>query len=523
MAQDGIEAIRDAESALPVRAAEYVRMSTEHQRYSISNQGALIKAYAMQRGLKIVRTYADEGKSGLGINQRHALQSLIRDVQSGEADYRTILVYDVSRWGRFQDTDESAYYEYLCRRAGIEVVYCAEQFANDGSPVSAILKVIKRVMAAEYSRELSVKTFAGSCRIAELGFRQGGAAGFGLRRALIDETGELRAKLELHEHKFLNTDRVILMPGPQAEIKIVHKIFQWFTAERLLHSQIASRLNRMKVSNGVDKPWSGRAVRAVLSNEKYIGNHIYNRNSFKLRTTHVRNPPDIWIRKDQAFSPIVGVDTFRKAQKLLGARTRNFYSDEDLLNCLRKIHEEHGTLSGKIINDEENTLSSHGYAFRFGSLRKAYKLAGFTHKHDYRYIDDRAQLGELHSRILKVLDVEIRDRGGETDTEPTTGLMRINGELTASIVLCRCRTLKSGAHRWEIRVQENIAADVIIAARLNHANESVLDYFLFPRLALNRSSLLLGDHNPAELERYRFDTLDPLYEMASRKSVRRLV
>ncbi|MEO6246527.1 MAG: hypothetical protein ABIQ12_13930 [Opitutaceae bacterium] len=27
--------------------------------------------------------------------------------------------YDVSRWGRFQDADESGYYEYICKRAGI--------------------------------------------------------------------------------------------------------------------------------------------------------------------------------------------------------------------------------------------------------------------------------------------------------------------------------------------------------------------------------------------------------------------
>jgi hypothetical protein len=37
-------------------------------------------------------------------------------VESGAASFDVILVYDVSRWGRFQDADESAYYEYLCKR-----------------------------------------------------------------------------------------------------------------------------------------------------------------------------------------------------------------------------------------------------------------------------------------------------------------------------------------------------------------------------------------------------------------------
>ncbi len=84
--------------ALPLgRAAQYVRMSTEHQRYSTENQGDAILEYAARRGLEVVRTYADEGKSGLRIDGRDALKRLIEDVQSGKADFTTILVYDVSR------------------------------------------------------------------------------------------------------------------------------------------------------------------------------------------------------------------------------------------------------------------------------------------------------------------------------------------------------------------------------------------------------------------------------------------
>ena len=101
------------------RAAQYVRMSTEHQQYSTKNQADKVKEYAERRGIDIVRTYSDEGKSGLSMNGRDALQRLIRDVQSGDVDFTIILVYDVSRWGRFQDADELAYYvatEVMLRR-----------------------------------------------------------------------------------------------------------------------------------------------------------------------------------------------------------------------------------------------------------------------------------------------------------------------------------------------------------------------------------------------------------------------
>ncbi len=70
---------------------------------------------------------------------------------------------------------------------GFEVHYVAEQFSNDGSLQSNLMKNIKRSMAGEYSRELSVKVFAGQCRLIEKGYRQGGPAGYGLRRMLIDE------------------------------------------------------------------------------------------------------------------------------------------------------------------------------------------------------------------------------------------------------------------------------------------------------------------------------------------------
>src|SRR5947209_18657750 len=187
-------------------------MSTEHQKYSYENQAEAISQYAARRGLEIVRTYAEEGKSGLRLDGRDALKQLIEDVQSGQADFSTILVYDVSRWGRFQDADESAYYEYICKRAGISVRYCAEQFENDGSPVSTIVKGVKRAMAGEYSRELSVKVFAGQRRLIELGYRQGGPAGYGLRRRLIDQSGEVKGDLARGEQKSIQTDRVVLVP-----------------------------------------------------------------------------------------------------------------------------------------------------------------------------------------------------------------------------------------------------------------------------------------------------------------------
>jgi DNA invertase Pin-like site-specific DNA recombinase len=111
------------------RAAQYVRMSTDYQQYSIANQVAAIAAYAAQHNLTIVRTYQDEARSGLRIDGRQGLKDLIADVAPGRADFDQVLVYDASLWGRFQDADESAHYEFICKQAGVRVEYCSEEGA----------------------------------------------------------------------------------------------------------------------------------------------------------------------------------------------------------------------------------------------------------------------------------------------------------------------------------------------------------------------------------------------------------
>src|ERR1700730_3658971 len=225
----------------PSLAAAYVRMSTDLQKYSTENQLHTIRRYAEQRGFTIVRVFEDSGRSGLRMDGRDLLQSLMLEVQSGAASFQAILVYDVSRWGRFQDADEGAYHEHVCSRAGIRVHYCGEQFDNDGSIGSILLKNVKRVMAGEYSRELSVKVFAGQCRLIEHGFRQGGPAGFGLRRLLIDEGRNPKGELGRGDRKSLQTDRVVLTPGPLEEIEHVQSIYAMFVEEGIREDIVGER------------------------------------------------------------------------------------------------------------------------------------------------------------------------------------------------------------------------------------------------------------------------------------------
>jgi DNA invertase Pin-like site-specific DNA recombinase len=75
------------------------------------DQSQTVERYAAEHNLTIVKRSVDAGRSGLSLSRRLALRQLLLEVISAEAEFIHILVYDVSRWGRFQHAAESAYYE----------------------------------------------------------------------------------------------------------------------------------------------------------------------------------------------------------------------------------------------------------------------------------------------------------------------------------------------------------------------------------------------------------------------------
>jgi DNA invertase Pin-like site-specific DNA recombinase len=212
-----------------IRATQYLRMSSDNQRYSTENQQNAIAEYAQQHGYQVIASYIDAGKSGLSLNGRHALRQLLSDALAAQRPFDTILVLDVSRWGRFQNPDQAAHYEFLCWQAGVRVVYCGEPFGEDVAPITTIVKHLKRVMASEYSRDLSAKVCRAKRQQAQLGFRQGG-------------------KLA-----------------------------------------IARRLAGEGIKGYGDKPLSRASIRTILSNELCIGRMTYNRTLKRLQSPATKN------------------------------------------------------------------------------------------------------------------------------------------------------------------------------------------------------------------------------------------
>ena len=479
----------DAKPPICRRAARYVRMSTEHQRYSIDNQIEAIQAYALASGMQIVRTYADPGKSGLQLKGRPGLQSLLIDVQSGQADFDCLIVYDVSRWGRFQDTDESAFYAHLCARSGVEIIYCAEPFQDYEGPLATIVKSVKRAMAAEYSRELSEKIFRGSAAIVRRGYRAGSPAGYAFERWVVDDTGIRKRRLDPGQHKAFTTDRVVLAPGPPEEVAIVRLIFHLYVDEQQSQAQIARTLaSRGLTCRG--KPWKADPIRRILGCEKFIGNSLYNRTSTKLGAVERRNPEAEWIRRDGAWEPTLDRTTFEKAKQRLAELTTPRWTDEEILDRLAGLLKRKRKLTADIIVAEPNMPGLAVIGRRFGGLPAVYDRLGYAEGHRIGYVSVKRAQWAVRRDTLKAIDSALRQILVTATLNLPENSLRLNG-LTARVVTPFIRISPTGLTQWVVRLPRSFDADALVAVRIDPTDRKVVDYYVVASAALAHRHLFL--------------------------------
>ena len=460
-----------------MRAAQYVRMSTELQQYSIENQIAAIEEYAKSHDFEIVCSYSDHARSGIDLARRPGLRQLLDDVTSARANFRAVLVYDISRWGRFQDTDESACYEFLCRRAGVNVVYCAEPFANDISVTGALLKTLKRTMAGEYLRELSVKVFEGQCRIVRKGFKPGGSAGYGLRRQLLTSEGKPKMLLQRGESKCLITERVTYIPGPAREVRVVRKIYSLLLDSGLKCHAIARWLNERGIPREIGYKWNGQMIHTILSHAKYTGCIVFNQKSARLRSKVARNPRDQWVVRPDSFPAIISKRRFDLAQEKLNLQV-HLRSNERLLQDLREFVEKYGKVTPPMLAADPYMATSCTYAGRFGSFRRALALIREEPSAGFCEIERRARTKFwLQDEFVRIM------AGKKICSHRSYGVFVSPDHSSIFLDVARCFVLKDGQLRWQVSYpRTSVKVLQCIVLRLQPGNKLPLDFVFIKRL-----------------------------------------
>jgi DNA invertase Pin-like site-specific DNA recombinase len=499
----------------PIPAAQYLRMSTEDQQYSIVNQKARLQEYAQNNGFNIIKTYEDPGRSGVILKHRKGLSALLKDVVNGDAKFRAILVYDVSRWGRFQNPDEAAHYEFLCARSGIPLHYCAEQFSNDGTASSSILKALKRSMAAEFSRELGDKVFRGKTQIVQLGFWVGGPPGYGYRRRMVSADGKLKQTLKKGQQKSLKTDRITLVLGPRKEIEGVRVIFS-MAANGANCTDIARELNRKNILLD-GKQWNDVTVLNILTNPKYTGCNVWNRRTQRLDTPLKSVEPELWIQKTLAFPPIVNQQTFDRAQATLQRMRDARWPDEKILKRIRRLLKSKGRLSESLLLKARGMPSTATIHKHFGSYRRLYEKLGYDLDARHVFRSDQLQrskhlrksLGdELRKLFPDHVVVNLSWRGGRS-------VLRIDDMFMVSILFCGHEKIQAG-HCWAMRPVPAERDYITLLCLLNRTYDRVLHYYVAPKLGQWEYLRLRDTSSPFLLETEKLDHLSDFYDTVKR-------
>jgi DNA invertase Pin-like site-specific DNA recombinase len=256
-----------------MNVALYIRRSTiDLQPDSLTAQEELLRAHATAHAHEVVRIYSDSA-SGKRTDKRDAFQRLIDDVKHGP-DFAAVLVRDVSRWSRAENTDEAGFYEFICRTNGVQVLYVDETFGPEQSPYALLLKSVKRAMAAEFSLEKARVVRASHARLVGQGFWPTGAVPYALKRVLVDRAGTEVGTLAPGDRKALSNQRVKFALGDPSQVEIVRRIFTSYAGGASVAS-IAADLVADGIPSSKQPRWTRRMVSYVLQNESYAGTLVY--------------------------------------------------------------------------------------------------------------------------------------------------------------------------------------------------------------------------------------------------------
>lgn len=493
-------------------AALYVRMSTASQALSPQVQESCLRQYAASNAMHVVRVYLDAGHSGLKAAGRPGLAQLLTDVAGGEAGFGVLLLYDVSRWGRYQDADEAGFYEFVCRKAGIRLIYCAEQFANDGAPLSQLLKNIKRSMAAEYSRELSSKVFAAQRRLAALGFKQGGAATYGLRRIAVRADGSGSDILAPGERKPFRTDHVRYGGGDPAEIAMVRRIFRLYVVDGLTIAGIARLLNAEGVSHA-GLAWSSYVVAGILRRGQYRGAAVYNLSTSRLASPVHCNPPEQWVRSEGALSAMVAPADGADADRV--RRMRNGDDVPAILDALRLVHVRHGRVTHALLAAVPGMPGTRRLLRLFGSLSNACMLAGVVVPVRRPAALSAAAQTAMRNALAVRACAMAQTAGAHAQLLAGSGdRLLINGRCTVRLAIAACRRRVAGS-RWRVALPQQLlgvaGTSFVLAGLLDTRNAAIERYALLPVVHGGQRAVHFGSGRYAKSLPLLFGSLEEVF------------
>jgi len=397
------------------------------------------------------------------------------------------------------------------------VHYCAEQFENDNSTISNLLKALKRTMAGEYSRELSIKISAGQRRLVSMGYWQGGNAPFGMMRQIVDQNGRPKCPLRFGEWKSVSTDRVVLIPGAKTEVRTVRLAYDLYTKQGKDRHEIAEVLNARKVFRGTT-PWTVQKLQRLFQDPTYKGAYAYGKHTCRFHKWRAV-PADQWLIREHSFPGIVSERQWNQARDRIRMEVKPLV-DSEMLEGLRRLWKRKGRLNSTLINAARDIPSVQAYHNHFGGINEAYRLIGYPLPKDYSYVEAIRLSRRLRREVCNRVCEEIQAVGGTAERLHVPGVLLLNQSVTVKVFICKGWVRPGLNTIWRLLLGKSAVADIVIVARLNPPEPSILDYFVVPAFAQMRGALnVLAKDNDAFLDIYRCDDLRPFINAFRRVSL----
>ena len=485
------------------KAIAYYRHSAQdRQENSIPIQKEQIKKFADEHGIEIIEHFADHGKSGLSTEKRDSFNAMLEKVVNDKDTFQYVIALDLSRWGRFPDLDLSGHYRAICKSYGKEVIY-----ASYGMPPKEedglfyyLRLMLEGVRATEYSQELSKKVFNGCVKIAEQGYRAGGMPPYGLHRLLLDEQRKPVQILQPGQHKSIQNQRVTLTPGDKNEITIINRIFHQFADKKKSTSEIAETLNNEGIWSPKGKRWSSDRIMTILQNELYIGTMVYNKTGQKLLSKSHRNPPEEWVKTENAFPAIVDKVLFNKAQEILQQRAEDLkrkHSHEHMVLQLKKLYEKYGIITEKQISNTKDMLSPHSYVHKYYSLGLAFQNI----------------FPNVIKKTIHAVSDEIRAKAKRLEQYEDFFIVDDN----FTLLIQPSVPVPAGYQAfWAFRPDPRVEIDITLGVPLSNGGRySILGFLLFPRLMVDNRCMRFFQSSEGKLELFGTPTIDLIYELLS--------
>lgn len=311
------------------KVAGYARVSTDsdEQQTSYEAQVDYYKSYIKSReDWEFVSVYTDSGISGTSTKRREGFNQMIADALDGKINL--IITKSVSRFAR-NTVDSLTTIRHL-KEKGVECFFEKENiWTFDGK--GELLLTIMSSLAQEESRSISENVK------------------WGHRKRFAD------GKVTIPFARFLGYDKGEdgNLVVNQREAIVVRKIYKLFLAGLTPH-RIAKQLTEEKIPTpGGKENWNQSTVKSILSNEKYKGDALLQKNytvDFLTKKQKVNEGeiPQYYVQSNH--EGIVSPEVFEMVQKEIQARleSKGRYSGVDIFSSKIKCAECGGYYGSKV-------------------------------------------------------------------------------------------------------------------------------------------------------------------------------